>query len=122
MRIALPFTLLLSLASLGLALAAAFGLYASSVVKPPLQVIIPPADLQARVASAEDLSSLKRLCIPLAESIETHIAVTRANAELVSRTLSGGLQFFLAWGAIFGVGLLYVYVVLRRAQGAFGGH
>lgn len=115
MRIALPLTLLLAVASLALAVTAAFGLYASSALT-PLKVTIPPPDLLSRVASAEDLASLKRLCTPLAESIDTHVAATRATADLVSRTLDGGLQFLLAWGVISGMGLLYVYVVLRRTH------
>lgn len=115
MRLPLLVTLVLGSLSLLLAGGAAFMCYLEWIGQPTQHAIAQlPLDIASSVGSATDLATLKAVCLSLAQSHDSIASVQATQLAWFKSALSGIGSFFLAWGLISGVAMLYLHFLLRR--------
>jgi hypothetical protein len=122
MKFALPATLALGGLSLLIAALAAFTFYLDWISQPTLQFIGQAPSIATSVSSAQDIASLKVVCLSLAQAQDTNTALLEAQSAWFKRSLDGMASFSLGWGLVCGVAFLYVHFLLRRLSREGGAH
>ena len=115
MKIALHITLALGGMSLAIAAVAAFMFYVDWIGQSSLKATMPPTqNIVASVAAAQDIKSLKIVCLSLAPSRDAFTTIANSQALVMGRIYYGIAWFSLGWGLICAVAFIYLHFLLRR--------
>ena len=118
MKAARLLCLILGGVSLVLAALALFVYYTESLRQLSALPDQPPASLESKVAAAEDLPSLKIICLSLARFQESTYPEYRELSAQAKRFMRGTILFLFGWGTVSCFAFFYLFNVLRRnAQG-----
>ena len=70
------------------------------------------------IQGATSCESLKRVCTSLAEAHDTDTAYIRSLGRVLDQQMWVLILGSLGWGALSGAAFLYIFSIVRRAEGA----